>query len=61
MSELKKCPFCGCGITSLTTYKNECKPDYYKVECIECKSATGSKDNKSEAISAWNRRANSEN
>ncbi|QLI96523.1 restriction alleviation protein, Lar family [Providencia rettgeri] len=58
MSELKKCPFCGCGRIFVAEYED--KPTYYKAECNECETETGFKESKHEAIAAWNRRANSE-
>ncbi|MEX9900763.1 Lar family restriction alleviation protein [Proteus mirabilis] len=63
MSELKKCPFCGCDRIFVGTYDYEEFYDktYYKAECNSCEAETGFKDSKQEAIAAWNRRANGEN
>lgn len=59
MNELKKCPFCGSEaiVIDLGMYE----VSRHKVECKKCKAQTTSHIGRdSEAIAAWNRRANSE-
>lgn len=62
MNELKKCPFCGCDRIFLAAYEygEYGNKTYYKAECNECEAETGFKESKGEAITAWNRRANSD-
>ncbi|EIU7559312.1 Lar family restriction alleviation protein [Providencia rettgeri] len=59
MNELKKCPFCSKGNIVIN------EPDYeftimFRITCDDCGAGIKRLD-KSTAIEAWNRRANSDN
>jgi len=53
MSDRNSCPFCG-GVAA--THK-ELGKDGYAITCCACKAAIGWFKTQSEAIAAWNRRA----
>lgn len=53
MSELKPCPFCGGDSVSVT----ESKYGGWVAKCGWCGAEIGHPDSKSEAVVAWNRRA----
>ncbi|HHR5806185.1 TPA: Lar family restriction alleviation protein [Providencia alcalifaciens] len=54
MSELKKCPMCGSNRIHIVGYL------YKRVSCKNCGTQSVGCSEKSRAIAAWNRRANSE-
>jgi len=57
--ELKPCPFCGGKDISLVTICAGRKNFYY-VTCCDCGIFTVTRDNETDCIKIWNRRANDE-
>jgi len=60
MKDSAGCPFCGKkGDIDTLKYKGG-KPVQYRVQCLECKAATGWYGTEEEAWAAWNRRVSGE-
>ena len=57
MSELKLCPFCG-GKAKLSWTLLIMGERRYFIRCVQCELEMALSDTKTEAIKAWNRRAN---
>lgn len=55
MSELKRCPFC--GVRDLSIIKKQVGITSYAIKCEPCGISTTYYDNLSNAIEAWNQRA----
>ncbi len=52
--DLKECPFCGSNGTGII--RDGCLGRWY-ARCYDCQSASGFKNSKLEAVTAWNKRS----
>ena len=56
MNGYQDCPFCGNGAAIDTLNYAGGKPAKARVQCTECKAATGWHSNGADALKAWNKR-----